>query len=277
VPGVGKGFGETIAIVKVVEILELIDTPKDEVRFGGVFADLLAGRAPSLPSRCSMRLFHIILALLKEYEEVEAERIIKDVHGALPHDTSEKGLRNHDYAGLMEMSGKPWPCARWCASSKLMPLEIASRFARDLPGLSLNDCIRYAISIAGGPGSGACVQSTTLAGGCTYRSGPAMHGRQLRLTDRTLGTVAWPAPVGHEQAFATIRYGGIEISYFGGANRRRGIAAIGEFRRLAVPPVATLSIVGRAPRPTLITGNLLPADSPCFCETWGRAIRGGCG
>ena len=42
-------------------------------------------------------------------------------------------------------------------------------------------------------GSGTYVQSTTLAGGYTCHSGPAMNGRQLRFTDWTPGSVAWPA------------------------------------------------------------------------------------
>ena len=30
---IGKDYGETISLVKAAEILELVDTPKDEVRF----------------------------------------------------------------------------------------------------------------------------------------------------------------------------------------------------------------------------------------------------
>ncbi len=112
---IGKEFGDTIAIVKAAEILELIDTPKDEVRFTElgrrfVAADRLGRRAIFAEQVYKLRLFHIILALLNEYEEVEAERIIKDIHVALPYDNPEKVFETMiawgRYAGLMDYNAK---------------------------------------------------------------------------------------------------------------------------------------------------------------------------
>jgi NitT/TauT family transport system ATP-binding protein len=55
-------------------------------------------------------LFHIIIALLKEYEEVEAERVIKDIGSALPYDNPEKIFETMiawgRYAGLMDYNAK---------------------------------------------------------------------------------------------------------------------------------------------------------------------------
>lgn len=48
-------------------------------------------------------------------------------------------------------------------------------------------------------GSGTYVQSPDLAGGCTSQSGLAIHGRQLRVIDRTLGSAAWLAVVGQNR------------------------------------------------------------------------------
>ena len=108
---VGKEFGETIAIVKAAEILEFIDTPKDEVRFTElgrrfVAADRLGRRTIFSEQVFKLRLFHIIIALLNEYEEVEADRVIKDIASALPYDNPEKTFETMiawgRYAGLMD-------------------------------------------------------------------------------------------------------------------------------------------------------------------------------
>lgn len=112
---IGKEFGDTIAIVKAAEILELIDTPKDEVRFTElgrrfVAAGRLGRRAIFAEQVFKLRLFHIILALLKEYEEVQADRIINDIHSALPYDNPEKVFETMiawgRYAGLMDYSAR---------------------------------------------------------------------------------------------------------------------------------------------------------------------------
>lgn len=108
---IGKEFGETIALVKAAEILELIDTPKDEVRFTElgrrfVAADRDERRAIFAEQVFKLRIFHIIIALLKEYEEVDAPRVIKDIGSALPYDNPEKTFQTMiawgRYAGLMD-------------------------------------------------------------------------------------------------------------------------------------------------------------------------------
>jgi len=112
---IGKEFGETIAIVKAAEILEFVETPKQDVRFtelGGRFvaADRLGRRAIFAEQVFKLRLFHIIIALLNEHEEVEAERIIKDIGSALPYDNPEKTFQTMiawgRYAGLMDYNAK---------------------------------------------------------------------------------------------------------------------------------------------------------------------------
>lgn len=108
---IGKEFGETIALVKAAEILELIDTPKDEVRFTElgrrfVAADRQGRRAIFAEQVFKLRIFHIIIALLKEYEEVDAARVIKDIGSALPYENPEKTFQTMiawgRYAGLMD-------------------------------------------------------------------------------------------------------------------------------------------------------------------------------
>lgn len=112
---IGKEFGETIAIIKAAEILDLIDTPRQEVRFTElgrrfVAADRLGKRAIFEEQVFKLRLFHIIIALLNEYEEVEAERVIRDIGSALPYDNPEKTFETMiawgRYAGLMDYNAK---------------------------------------------------------------------------------------------------------------------------------------------------------------------------
>jgi NitT/TauT family transport system ATP-binding protein len=112
---IGKEFGETIAILKAAEILGLIDTPKQDVRFTElgrkfVAADRLGKRAIFAEQVFKLRLFHIIIAVLKEHEEVEAEQVIKDIGSALPYDNPEKTFETMiawgRYAGLMDYNAK---------------------------------------------------------------------------------------------------------------------------------------------------------------------------
>jgi NitT/TauT family transport system ATP-binding protein len=108
---IGREFGETIAIVKAAEILELVDTPGHDVKFTElgrrfVAADRRGQRTIFAKQVFKLRLFHIILALLNEYEEIEAERVIKDIASALPYDNPEKTFETMiawgRYAGLMD-------------------------------------------------------------------------------------------------------------------------------------------------------------------------------
>lgn len=112
---VGKEFGETIALVKAAEILGLVETPKQEVHFTElgkrfVAADREQRHAIFADQVYKLRLFHIILALLEEYEEVESGRIIKDISSALPYDNPEKTFQTMiawgRYAGLMDVNTK---------------------------------------------------------------------------------------------------------------------------------------------------------------------------
>ena len=112
---IGKEFGETIAILKAAEILDLIDTPKQDVRFtelGRKFmaADRLGKRTIFAEQVFKLRLFHIILALLKEYEDIDADQVIKDIASALPYDNPEKTFEVMiawgRYAGLMDYNAK---------------------------------------------------------------------------------------------------------------------------------------------------------------------------
>lgn len=110
---IGKDFGETISLVKAAEILELVDTPKDEVRFTDrgrrfVAADRTGRKEIFAEQVFKLRLFHIILALLDEHEEVPATRIIGDIASALPYDRPDKIFQTMiawgRYAGLMDFN-----------------------------------------------------------------------------------------------------------------------------------------------------------------------------
>jgi NitT/TauT family transport system ATP-binding protein len=112
---VGKEFGETIALVKAAEILELVETPKQEVRFtelGKRFmaANRITRHAIFAEQVFKLRLFHIIIALLEEYEEVGSQRVIKDIASALPYENPEKTFQTMiawgRYAGLMDFNAK---------------------------------------------------------------------------------------------------------------------------------------------------------------------------
>jgi NitT/TauT family transport system ATP-binding protein len=100
---------------EAAEILELIDTPKDEVRFTElgrrfVAADRLGRRANFAEQVFKLRIFRIILALLNEYKEIDAARVIKDIASALPYDNPEKTfetmIAGGRYAGLMDCNPK---------------------------------------------------------------------------------------------------------------------------------------------------------------------------
>ena len=110
---IGKEFGETISIIKAAEILDLVDTPKHDVLLTSlgrkfVAADRAERRAIFAEQVFKLRLFHIVIALLKEYEEIEADRAIKDIASALPYDNPEKTFQTMiawgRYAGLMDFN-----------------------------------------------------------------------------------------------------------------------------------------------------------------------------
>jgi NitT/TauT family transport system ATP-binding protein len=112
---IGKEFGDTISIVKAAEILELVDTPKQDVyltELGRKFvnSDRIGRKAIFSEQVFKLRLFHIIIALLKENEEIDAEMVIKDIASALPYDNPEKIFQTMiawgRYAGLMDINSK---------------------------------------------------------------------------------------------------------------------------------------------------------------------------
>jgi len=108
---VGKEFGETLSLVKAAEILDMVDTPKNNVRLTELGKRFLAsnpeGRRKIFAEQVNkLRLFHIILEYLKVQDEVDAEKILKDISMALPYDNPEKVLQTMvawgRYAGLMD-------------------------------------------------------------------------------------------------------------------------------------------------------------------------------
>ncbi len=112
---IGKEFGETIAIVKAAEILELVDTPKQDVCFTDLGRRFMAagriGRRTIFAEQVyKLRIFHIILGLLNESEGIDADRLIKDIASALPYDNPELTFQTMiawgRYAGLMDFNAK---------------------------------------------------------------------------------------------------------------------------------------------------------------------------
>jgi NitT/TauT family transport system ATP-binding protein len=108
---IGKDFGETISLVKAAEILEFVDTPKDEVRFtdlGRKFIDADSETRTQIFAEQvkKLRLFHIILSYLEVQEEIDRETVMKDISTALPYENPEKILETMiawgRYAGLMD-------------------------------------------------------------------------------------------------------------------------------------------------------------------------------
>jgi NitT/TauT family transport system ATP-binding protein len=108
---IGKDYGETISLVKAAEILELVDTPKDEVRFTELGKKFIAADADTRKEIFAeqvqkLRLFHIILAYLEVQEEIDEDTVMKDISIALPYENAEKVLQTMiawgRYAGLMD-------------------------------------------------------------------------------------------------------------------------------------------------------------------------------
>jgi NitT/TauT family transport system ATP-binding protein len=108
---IGKEFGETIATVKAAEILEFVDTPKNDVVLTELGNRFLAasreGRKEMFKEQVyKLRLFHIIIEYLKTQDEVDADKILKDIATALPYDNPEKILQTMvawgRYAGIMD-------------------------------------------------------------------------------------------------------------------------------------------------------------------------------
>jgi NitT/TauT family transport system ATP-binding protein len=110
---IGKDFGETIAIVKAGEILEFVNTPKDDVQLtdlGKRFfeSDRQTRKTVFAEQVQKLRLFHIILGYLEVQEEVSGETVMHDIAAALPYENPEKILKTMiawgRYAGLMDFN-----------------------------------------------------------------------------------------------------------------------------------------------------------------------------
>lgn len=94
---IAKDFGETIAIVKAAEMLNLVDTPKDDVlmtELGWYFlADPLPARKTLFKQAImKLRLFQILLEQLEEAPDnrVAAEEVLERLAALLPYDHSDK-------------------------------------------------------------------------------------------------------------------------------------------------------------------------------------------
>ena len=108
---IGKDYGETISLVKATEILEFVDTPKDEVRFTELGKKFIAADSDTRKQIFAeqvqkLRLFHIILGYLEVQEEIDSETVMKDIATALPYENAENVLQTMiawgRYAGLMD-------------------------------------------------------------------------------------------------------------------------------------------------------------------------------
>jgi NitT/TauT family transport system ATP-binding protein len=108
---IGADFGEIISLVKAAEILEFVNTPKDDVQFTELGKKFVAAdsdtRAKIFAEQVKkLRLFHIILGYLEVQEEIDHDTVMKDIATALPYENPEKILETMiawgRYAGLMD-------------------------------------------------------------------------------------------------------------------------------------------------------------------------------
>src|SRR5258708_33287742 len=98
-------------MVKAGEILELVNTPKDEVQLtdlGKRFfeSDRQTRKTIFAEQVQKLRLFHIIPGCLEVQEEVSADAVTHDIATALPNENPEKTLHTMiawgHYGGLMD-------------------------------------------------------------------------------------------------------------------------------------------------------------------------------
>jgi len=94
---IAREFGETIGIVKAAEMLNLVDTPKDEVRMTQLGWYFLAAPLPARKTLfrqaiMRLRLFQMIMASLEaaESHRVPAEEVLERLAALLPYDRSDK-------------------------------------------------------------------------------------------------------------------------------------------------------------------------------------------
>lgn len=96
---IGKEFGETIAIVKAAEMLDLVDTPKDDVRMIQAGWYFLAAPAPARKTLfrqaiMKLRLFQMLTARLAEAPDgrIDADSVLEELRTLLPYDQPAKLL-----------------------------------------------------------------------------------------------------------------------------------------------------------------------------------------
>ena len=96
---IGKEFGETIAIVKAAEMLDLIDTPKDDVMMTQAGWYFLAAPAPARKTFfrqaiMKLRLFQMLAARLAEAPggRINADSVLEELGTLLPYDQPTKLL-----------------------------------------------------------------------------------------------------------------------------------------------------------------------------------------
>ncbi len=94
---IGKEFGETIAVVKAAEMLDLVDTPKDDVIMTELGWYFLAAPQPARKTLfkqaiMKLRLFQMLVQHLEQAPEhrVDAELIRDELASLLPYDQPTK-------------------------------------------------------------------------------------------------------------------------------------------------------------------------------------------
>jgi len=96
---IGKEFGETIAIVKAAEMLDLVDTPKDDVLMTQTGWYFLAAPPPARKTLfrqtiMKLRLFQMLTTRLAEAPEgrIDADSVLEELGTLLPYDQPAKLL-----------------------------------------------------------------------------------------------------------------------------------------------------------------------------------------
>ena len=94
---IGKEFGETIAIVKAAEMLELVETPKHDVHLTKLGREFLAADPPEQKAIFArqimdLRLFQIVTLCLRKAkdEHLDADVIVEQLAVLLPYDKPEQ-------------------------------------------------------------------------------------------------------------------------------------------------------------------------------------------
>jgi len=96
---VGKEFGETIATVKAAEMLNLVDTPKDDVLMAEAGWYFLAASPPARKALfrqaiMKLRLFQMLTSRLAEAPDgrIDADSVLEELGKLLPYDHPAKLL-----------------------------------------------------------------------------------------------------------------------------------------------------------------------------------------